>query len=137
MALRTELALSLGEGITAELLALADRARPAEACAVLSGPDPMTAATVHPARNAAHSPYRYELDPADLVSIVGEIEDRGAEMVAIFHSHPAGEAVPSATDVREARWDVVHVIAAGSDDESVVRGWRIRDGRAREVALLG
>jgi [CysO sulfur-carrier protein]-S-L-cysteine hydrolase len=137
MALGTALSLSLGEGMTAELLALAERARPVEACAILSGPDPMTAARVHPARNAARSPYRYELDPADVVRIVDEIEHGGAVMVAIFHSHPAGEAVPSATDVREARWDVVHVIAAASNDEPVLRGWRIRDGRAREVALLG
>jgi proteasome lid subunit RPN8/RPN11 len=137
MALGTALSLSLGEGITAELLALADRARPAEACAILSGPDPMTASRVHPARNAADSPYRYELHPADLVRIVGEIEDRGAVMVAIFHSHPAGEAVPSAADVREARWDVVHVIAAGASDEPILRGWRIRDGQAREVVLRG
>ena len=126
-------ALTLAPGVKAELLRHTAMELPSEACAILSGPDRVTATRLHPARNALASPYRYDLHPEDLVRIVGEIEAAGEVMVAIFHSHPAGAAVPSVTDVREARWDVVHLIADGA---GLLRAWMIGGGRAREVALV-
>lgn len=98
------------------------------------------ALTVHPAPNAAGSPYRFELDPSDLVRIVHAIEAAGDEIVSIFHSHPASAAIPSATDLREARYDVVHLIAdmrdPGAAAASALRGWRIGpDGTCSEVEL--
>lgn len=97
-----------------------------------------TVTSLHPARNAAGSPYRFELHPVDLVRIVPAIEAAGEELIAIFHSHPATPAEPSPTDLREARYDVVQLIAgtaSGSGPMQALRGWRFVDGRATEVPL--
>ena len=108
-----------------------DAELPNEACALLGGAGGVVT-SLHPARNAAASPYRFELDPADLVRVVHAIEAAGEELVAIFHSHPASGPEPSPTDLREARYDVVQLIAG----TGVLRGlalrgrWRDR-GRAR------
>ena len=112
---------------------------PNEACALLGG-DPATGVvtSLHLARNAAASPYRFELDAADLVRIVHAIEDAGESLVAIFHSHPATRAEPSATDLREARYDVVQLIAgteSSSEPMQSLRAWRFSDGRAEEVPV--
>jgi proteasome lid subunit RPN8/RPN11 len=118
------------------LLAHARRELPNESCALLSGDRAAGHVTsMHPARNLRASPYRYEVDPHDLVRIVHAIERRGHDLVAIFHSHPAGPAVPSATDVREARYGVVHLIAGPPRDGSTLRAWRIEGTNAIEVSL--
>jgi proteasome lid subunit RPN8/RPN11 len=90
---------------------------------------------MHPARNALASPYRYEVDPRDLVRIVHAVERRGDDLVAIFHSHPGSPAVPSARDVREAAYPVIHVVA-GMSDGGVLRAWRIDGTEAYEVPLV-
>ena len=113
---------------------------PAEACGILSGSRATgRARAFHPARNEHASPLRYSVHPEDLVRIVLGIERRGEDLLAIFHSHVSAPAVPSAADVREARYpDALHVVAtlAPSDGSaSEMRAWRIVDGSIREVPL--
>ena len=91
--------------------------------------------SVHPARNRLASPYRYDVEPLDLVRIVHQLEEGGDALVAIFHSHPRSPAVPSGTDVREARYPVVHLVASLGDAEPVLRAWTIEAATAREVPL--
>jgi proteasome lid subunit RPN8/RPN11 len=118
---------------------LLDHARaelPNEACALLGGDEAGRVTSLHLARNCLASPYRYDVDPEDLVRIVHDIEGRGESLVAIFHSHPGTLAVPSPSDVREARYPVVHLVASLADpDGPVIRAWRLGAGRAREVPL--
>jgi [CysO sulfur-carrier protein]-S-L-cysteine hydrolase len=121
---------------------LVDHARaelPNEACALLGGDAAGgVVASLHRARNAATSPYRFELDPRDLIRVVHAIEAAGEELVAIFHSHPASAAEPSATDLREARYDVVQLIAgtaSATEPLGELRAWRFAAGAAVEVPL--
>ena len=107
---------------------------PNEACGLLSG-DLATGrvARFHPARNELASPRRFSLDPRDLVRITYEIEASGNELVAIFHSHPSGEAEPSPTDVREAHYPAALHLLAGRAGE--LRAWRIGDAGVEAVRL--
>ena len=57
-----------------------------------------------PATNEFNSPMRFQIDSGDQLRITNEIEARGEEIGAIFHSHPNSEAYPSHTDVNLARW---------------------------------
>ena len=127
--------LSLPPDLAHRLLAHAREALPNESCALLGG-DPAwgRVASVHLARNRLASPYRYDVDPEDLVRIVHRLEGSGQELVGIFHSHPNGPAVPSATDLREARYRVVHLVADASSGE--LRAWRIQGACAYEVPLV-
>ena len=81
--------------------------------------------------NALASPYRYELeiDPS-----VWFLEDEGYEL-AVFHSHPETEPIPSRTD-RElsglwaGRTFLIYGVAR---DE--LRGWRVERDSAEELEL--
>ena len=113
---------------------------PNEACALLGG----VAATgrvssFHAARNRHASPLRFDVHPEDLVRIMFALESAGEELMAVFHSHTRARAVPSETDIREAHYNAVQVIATladpAADAPSALRAWRVRDGSAVEVAV--
>ena len=50
------------------------------------------ATRVYRARNAEASPFRYTIHPQDQFRITMEIEDRGEEIAAIYHSHTKSPA---------------------------------------------
>ncbi len=60
------------------------------------------ATRVYRARNAEESPFRYTIHPQDQFKITMEIEDRGEEIAAIYHSHTKSPAEPSQTDINLA-----------------------------------
>ena len=96
------------------------------------------ATRLYRARNAEASPYRYLIHPQDQFRITMEIEDRGEEIAAIYHSHTKSRAEPSQTDVNLAEnWpDPLYLICSLADaDAPDVRAWSIRGGSAEEVRL--
>jgi proteasome lid subunit RPN8/RPN11 len=133
--------LTISAALADQLLAHARAEVPNEACGILSGSAADRRATsYHPARNADASPYVYTVHPDDLVRIVMGIEDAGEDLVAIFHSHVASPAVPSATDRRQAMYpDAIYLLATLMDPDATpmqaLRAWRIHDGEATEGPL--
>lgn len=121
--------------------AMLDHARaelPNEACGLIAGDRRTCRATAfHATRNEHASPLRFSVHPEDLVRVVLDIESRGEELLAIFHSHVGGPPKPSPSDVREsvAYPGVLHVVAS-TLEPGPMRAWRIRDGRADEVGLV-
>jgi proteasome lid subunit RPN8/RPN11 len=81
---------------------------------------------------------RYVMDPAGLIGAIYEMEQAGETLFAIYHSHPMGEAVPSAIDIAEAGYPEATylIVALGTRGVMEMRGWRIRDGRAAEIDLV-
>ena len=60
---------------------------------------------------------------------------RGAEILAIYHSHPRWEAVPSQTDLRENHYGPVpRIIVSLLGDVPVVRVWRLDPDSYQELA---
>ncbi len=74
---------------------------PNEACGMVHALDgePVEA---HRVGNIAASPYRYEMDPLQMLKLERAREERGETLFAIYHSHVASKAYPSPTDVRMA-----------------------------------
>ncbi len=103
---------------------------PNEACGliVLRGD---TAERYEPGRNAAASPYRFELDVAPDVWF---LEDEGYEL-AVFHSHLSSPARPSRTDVENiGLWkDKPYVILSLARGE--LAAFRITDEGIHEAPL--
>jgi [CysO sulfur-carrier protein]-S-L-cysteine hydrolase len=94
------------------------------------------AAAVLPAKNLAASPLRFEVDGPVLFRMLDEIEDGGAELGAIYHSHTRSEPYPSQTDVNfSGGWPGVEWIIVGLSKaaDPVVRSYLIEDGEVREV----
>lgn len=75
---------------------------PNECCGLLAGRDGHVV-KLYRIDNSEHSPTRYFMEPAELLHALRDIDDNGWGLVAIYHSHPEGEAYPSATDV-ELAW---------------------------------
>ncbi len=109
-----------------------------EVCGLVAVDDAGTATAVHRAVNIHRSPMKFEIDPKELLALHNEIEDRGGELGAIYHSHVRSAPYPSQTDVNFARswpgveWLIVG-LAAGRPPE--VRSYVIDDGRIEEVPV--
>ena len=89
-------------------------------------------------RNVAAGTTRYEIDPADHIALRRAL--RGFEpallILGVYHSHPAGDAVPSASDLREAAYpDWMYMIVGLGRARAVIRAFRIRAGRAQECEI--
>ncbi|HUS94387.1 MAG TPA: M67 family metallopeptidase [Patescibacteria group bacterium] len=74
---------------------------PLEGCGLMAGSGTRVE-HLYPIANRLASPYAYEMDPDQQLKAMVDLEDRGWEMLAIYHSHPNGPDTPSQTDVRQA-----------------------------------
>jgi proteasome lid subunit RPN8/RPN11 len=84
-----------------------------------------------PGRNAAASPYRFELDVDPEAWF---LEDEGYEL-AVFHSHVSSPPRPSRTDVENiGLWSgrpyLIYTVRTGE-----LAAWRIRDGAIEPLAV--
>jgi proteasome lid subunit RPN8/RPN11 len=120
-----------------EIVAHSREDDPNECCGIVAGRNGEFL-RVHRARNAFESPLRYEIHPQDQFQITMEIDERGEEIAAIYHSHTKSEAYPSQTDVNlAANWpEPLYLICSLADPSApVVRAFSIRDGQVAEVEL--
>ena len=110
---------------------------PEEACGLLSGQIEAgiyRVAAVIPATNELHSPVRYRIDPHEQIAAFNQIDAQGLELVGIYHSHPAGPAGPSPTDIAEAFYpQAVYLIWSASTGEWHCSASLIQDGQVIPV----
>ena len=127
--------MKISRPIYDELLAHAGEDAPNECCGLIGGNDGV-AKTVYRARNAEASPLRYNLDPQDQFRIMTEMDEKGEELSAIYHSHTASPAYPSQTDINLAAYPgVLYLIVSLAEGEEPLRGYRIEEGQVDEVEL--
>ena len=82
-------------------------------------------------RNAAESPYRFELD---IDPEVWFLEDDGVEL-AVFHSHPSSPPRPSRTDVENiGLWQGKPYVIYSVREDSL-GAWTITDGSIQALEL--
>lgn len=84
-----------------EMAAHAREDLPNEACGMVHAKGGVPVA-VHRVKNDAASPYRYEMNPLQMMRLEGKRDGEGETLFAIYHSHVASPAYPSPTDVRMA-----------------------------------
>jgi [CysO sulfur-carrier protein]-S-L-cysteine hydrolase len=109
------------------------REAPLECCGILGGFSPRVT-SIFPLGNAAASETRYDADPRDLINAVVSLRQSGAEMLAIYHSHPRWPAVPSRVDLEENHYGLlprIIVSLAGAAPE--VRVWALARDSYREL----
>ena len=122
--------LGLTSGAMATLLEESARTAPLEACGLLLGRDALIG-LVRPTPNIHPTPAtHFEIDPQALIDAHRAARVGGAQIIGYYHSHPKGEAAPSATDRAMAMGDglVWAIVARGE-----VRFWR--DGAGGFEAL--
>jgi [CysO sulfur-carrier protein]-S-L-cysteine hydrolase len=131
---------TLATALVAQIVEWAQNGLPNEACGLLAAArvaeDGGAPTRFIPMRNAAASPYRYEMESQELLTAILDIDDRDEVVWGIVHSHVASKAEPSATDVGLAAYqDALYLICSLAVDPPVVRAWSIVDGGVSEVVL--
>jgi proteasome lid subunit RPN8/RPN11 len=135
--------MNIASGLLDELVAHVLEDPRNELCGVVAveadGAEPGSrrAVAVHRAANMHASPLRFEIEPRELLRLSTEIEDRGQEIGAIYHSHVRSAPYPSQTDINySAGWPGVEWIIVGlANAEPEVRSYLIEDGAVRAVSL--
>ena len=130
-----------------EMIAHALEDLPNECCGIIAGQDG-TATRFYRTHNSEASPFRYNIDPRDILRIEREIDDHNWQVLVIYHSHVASEAYPSPTDVRLSQWQgtnppidlypgAYYVLVSLKDrDNPAVRAYRIQTGEVTEEPLV-
>lgn len=104
-----------------EIIAIAKRHAPNEACGILAG-EGSTIKKIYEISNSLQSPVEYLMDPAEMVSVFWEMENKSWETVAFFHSHPASPPIPSLTDLQNNYYPDTPYLIVGSEGKN----WTIR-----------
>ena len=127
-----------------DIVAHLRRALPNEGVGLLAVNSPdepaggITAVRFYAGTNAEASATRFTMEPAEVIAALREIDERGWRLGAIVHSHPHGPAVPSPTDLREARYpDALMVIVSLALPDPDIGAWWIgwQDGRLAPVRV--
>ena len=114
---------------------------PNECCGILAGTNG-DISKLYKIRNASPSPYRYVMDPQEMLTSIQDADENGIDLVAFYHSHTHSPAYPSETDTRmavESGWvDFCYVLVSLEDeDKPVVRFYVIdSDGEVLELSLI-
>ncbi|MGB2695355.1 MAG: M67 family metallopeptidase [Dehalococcoidia bacterium] len=128
--------MKLERSFADEIIAHAREDAPNECCGIIAGNDG-SATKLYRAVNAEASPYRYNVDPKDLLKIYRDIDDHGWDVLAIYHSHTHTEAYPSPTDVRLAAWPEAYylIVSLANEKKPVLRAFRIKGGVVDEAKI--
>jgi proteasome lid subunit RPN8/RPN11 len=130
--------LRLPRSVYDEIRAHGEEAYPHECCGALLGRPvadgwqlDMLARAANIRADAATN--RYEIAPAELVTIVREARGLGLEVAGFYHSHPDDPAEPSSTDFAQAHWiDCAYVITEVSEGKAVATNAFLLAGSTEE-----
>ena len=107
---------------------------PLEGCGLMAGRNGVVQ-SIYQVTNRLNSPVAFEMDPSEQLAAMLDIEDRGLEFLAIYHSHPHGPATLSSVDIKTNYYpETVQVIVSWSDpNHATTRAFRIHGGEVSEV----
>jgi proteasome lid subunit RPN8/RPN11 len=129
---------TLPAAVRRAVVAQAKRERPSECCGFLVGRGRRVSHAVAMI-NAAPGRTRYRIADRDHIGLRRELRrfTPALENVGVYHSHPAGAAAPSATDLTEAHYAEWLYLIVGLRSRTTMAGFRIVAGRASRVRLTG
>ena len=120
------------------LLGLAQHTPDAEICGLVS-----TTADqqyrVYSIQNIASPADRvFEMEPKQQIDAFRKMRENGESLFAVFHSHPHGQATPSARDLQQATFqDALNIIISlGTAGVLDMRGYYYSNNAAQAVELI-
>lgn len=121
------------------LLAHAENSLPLEAVALLFGTeenDQVVVNTVELLENSAGSKTSFAVDPVKQYNLLVRAEEKGEELVCIFHSHPA-PPVPSESDLRNMKLNsVVWIVASKTTGEWKYGAYLLDNEQPLEIKIV-
>jgi proteasome lid subunit RPN8/RPN11 len=128
--------VAISRSVRRAMLAHARRERPRECCGLLVGDRDGVRYAVAMA-NIAPGNTRYRVDDRAHLELRRSLRTfaPALEILGVYHSHPAGSADVSPTDIAESMYpDWIYVIV-GLEPRPAVRAFRIRKSAARELRI--
>jgi proteasome lid subunit RPN8/RPN11 len=127
--------VKISRALIDEMVAHARDEAPNECCGAIGVSDG-TATKVYRCTNEAASPLKFEMG-IDLAKAIFDMEDSGAELGGIYHSHVRTAPYPSQTDQNwsEQYPGVEWVIVGLGTEEPEVRSYLVTRASVEEVAL--
>jgi len=128
--------MEISRSLLEQILALAAAEPEREICGLLFG-DAHRITAFRPAANVSDAPHRsFEIDPSTLFDALRAERRGGPRVLGHYHSHPSGEAMPSACDAAMAEPRRLWLIVSGRE----ARLWLAANegpvqGRFRPIAL--
>ena len=103
--------------------------KPNESCALLFGKienEKITISEIYPTENIEKSPINFTVSSEQLIQGYKIAEEKGLDVIGIFHSHPDSEPYPSETDKKFMEINpVVWVIFSLKTNEFILSNLRI------------
>ncbi|BAS25914.1 Mov34/MPN/PAD-1 family protein [Limnochorda pilosa] len=106
---------------------------PLESCGILGGHGDR-ADRFFPTTNGERSRVGYSIPEKEILRVMRTLDAEGADLVGIFHSHPATPAYPSSTDIRLAYYPEAYYLICSLQNprRPVIRAFRLRNGTVSE-----
>ena len=128
--------LEIPADIFEQMVAQAKAEAPIEACGILAGKGNKVE-KLYEMTNVDASSDHFMMEPKEQFAVIKDIRSAALEMLAIYHSHPATPARPSAEDLRLSLTpDVTYVILSLQDtNPPTIKGFLIEDGNVTETPV--
>ena len=128
--------LTIPDVLLTEVIEHAGDEAPLECCGLLAGhieAGTGVVTTRYAVGNALRSQTEYETDARDMLFAFRHMREHGLELLAVYHSHPASEPVPSRRDVERNTYGttVVHLIVGLGGPEPAVQAWWLTENGYR------
>ena len=119
-----------------EIVAHARDEAPKEACGLIAGRGADATRVIRCANAHPVPATRYTIDPREQLRAFRDMEAKGEELVAIYHSHPITQPYPSPTDRAEAHYpEAFYVLVSLRDATPEIRAYRVRKAWVLEVEI--
>ncbi len=110
---------------------------PLECCGLLMGLHDVI--TLHqPMKNSLESNVRYAMESRELFQFFKNLRAADQKHLGIYHSHPASEAYPSETDVRESFYPdcAYFIVSLQNSGSPQVRAFQIANANVAELEII-
>ncbi|MXY47096.1 MAG: M67 family metallopeptidase [Chloroflexi bacterium] len=125
--------LNIPQECADDIIAHSQQEDPNECCGILAGKND-DVAQVYRITNATPSPYRYVMEPQEMMNAMLDADANSWDITAFYHSHTHSPAYPSPTDVRMAQqsgWlgeDIYYILVSLEDKSApLIRAFRIME----------
>ena len=109
---------------------------PEEGCGLIGGMGKV-ARMVFPVTNQLHSPVRFRMDAAEQLAGFLQVEAKGLDLIAIYHSHPTGPEFPSSTDLNEFAYpECAAIIVSMAENGWKARAFSMSPNEFKEIELV-
>lgn len=127
--------MKIRKGIIEQLLRHAREEAPFEACGYLAKLDNIVT-TAYGLTNIDHSNEHFSFDPREQFAALKDLRAKGLEICAVYHSHPASPARPSAEDIKLAHDpDTLYVIISLAEGKEDIQAFRIKNQEVTPVSV--